>query len=178
MRLLLFITITATLACAEDAGRIMRPTEGAVLAPGDVDIIATAPAGRLELDGKSIAAQQPFPNVWHAITKAAPGAHTLTLLWDGGRKDLHFSIGGNPTFHTHPPVAGVQCTQCHEVNKRGRFRFKGGCFDCHQQTSFTKIHTHDASRLEQCGLCHNAHGSSVKAHLLYPKETACKICHN
>ena len=27
-------------------------------------------------------------------------------------------------------------------------------------------------------MCHNAHGSVVKAHLLYSKETACKICHN
>jgi predicted CXXCH cytochrome family protein len=27
-------------------------------------------------------------------------------------------------------------------------------------------------------LCHNAHGSTVKADLLYEKEKACKICHN
>jgi predicted CXXCH cytochrome family protein len=27
-------------------------------------------------------------------------------------------------------------------------------------------------------MCHNAHGSTVKAHLLYSKEAACKLCHN
>jgi hypothetical protein len=27
-------------------------------------------------------------------------------------------------------------------------------------------------------MCHNAHGSTVKSHLLYSKEVACKLCHN
>ena len=167
----------------KDAGKIVRPTEGAALATGDVDIIATAPAGKLELDGKPVAAERPFPNVLHANTKVSPGVHSLTLEWDGGKRELRFFSGSNPPagfapFHQHPPVADVQCTQCHEVNKRGRFRFKGGCFDCHQQEGFAKVHTHDAARLEQCGLCHNPHGSTVKALLLYSKETACKICHS
>jgi len=178
MRFVLFIALAMSLNGAEEAGKIMRPVEGAVMPVGDVDIIATAPSGRLELDGKAIAAEQPFPNVFHATAKLSAGAHTLTLSWEGGKKEIRFSAGATPTFHPHPPVADVACTQCHELNKRGRFRFKGGCFDCHQQTSFVKVHTHDAARLEQCGLCHNAHGSTVKAHLLYPKETACKICHN
>jgi predicted CXXCH cytochrome family protein len=121
--------------------------------------------------------------VLHVVAKVNPGIHTLTLSWEAGRKETHFFSGANPpagfaTFHQHPPLADVQCTQCHEINKRGRFRFKGGCFDCHQQEGFIKVHTHDAARLEQCGMCHNAHGSTVKALLVYPKETACKICHN
>jgi len=180
---LLPVALFAINLLAEDAGKIMRPTEGAALSANEVDIIATAPQGKLQLDGKPVDAAQPFPNVLHANLKATPGPHTLTLTWEGGRKEIHFFTGANPpapftTFHQHPPVADVQCTQCHEVNKRGRFRFKGGCFDCHQQQTFVKVHTHDATRLEQCGMCHNAHGSTVKAHLLYPKETACKICHN
>ena len=78
----------------------------------------------------------------------------------------------------HPPVAEVKCTQCHELSSRGRFRFRNNsCFDCHPKESFAKVHTHDATVLTECGLCHNAHGSTVKAHLLYPKETACKQCH-
>ena len=168
---------------AEDAGQIMRPTEGAALRGSDVDIVATAPGGAILLDGKAVSAEQPFPNVWHAAVKASPGVHLLTLSWDGGKKEVHFYSGPNPPagfapFHQHPPVAEVTCTQCHEMNKRGRFRFKGGCFDCHQQEGFAKVHTHDAARLEQCGMCHNAHGSTAKALLLYSKETACKICHN
>ncbi len=170
------------LIAAEDAGKIMRPADGAAISGDQVDIAATAPAGKLELDGKVITAEQPFPNVFHATLKPPPGAHKLALTWDGGRKEIRFFMGANApaefqAFHQHPPVANVQCTQCHELSKRGRFRFKGGCFDCHQNRTFAKIHTHEASVLAECGMCHNAHGSTVKADLLYPRETACKLCH-
>ncbi len=171
------------LPAADEAGKIMRPADRAALSTGPVDIVATAPSGKLELDGRPVAAEQPFPDVFHAALKAAPGVHSLVLSWDGGRKEIRFFVGPNPPagfepFHKHPPVAAVQCTQCHELSRRGRFRFKGGCFDCHQRDSFAKIHSHEPAVLEQCGLCHNPHGSTVKADLLYPKETACKLCHN
>ena len=175
--------VSALTLCAEEAGKIVRPTDGAALPSTEADIVATAPSGKLQLDGKNIAAQAPFPDVLHAIVKVSPGVHSLVLSWQGGRTETRFSAGANPPagftpFRQHPPVAGVQCTQCHELNKRGRFHFKGGCFDCHQQAGFVKLHTHDAARLEQCGMCHNAHGSTIKAHLLFPKEKACKQCHN
>jgi len=183
MRDILILVAAVHVFAAEEAGKIMRPTDGAAMPLGAVDIVATAPSGKMLLDGKAVDTEQPFPNVLHASVKVAAGVHSLELLWDGGKKEIRFFSGpgapaGFATFRQHPPVAEVQCTQCHEVNKRGRFRFKGGCFDCHQQAGFAKIHTHDAARLEQCGMCHNAHGSTVKAHLLYSKETACKICHN
>jgi predicted CXXCH cytochrome family protein len=171
-------------SAAEEAGKIMRPADKAAMPSDVVDIVATAPAGKLELDGKSIAAEQPFPNVLHTSVKTTPGEHSLALIWDGGRKEVHFFVGPNPpadfqAFRQHPPVAEVKCTQCHELSSRGRFRFKNNsCFDCHQKASFNKVHTHDPTVLAECGLCHNAHGSTVKAHLLYPKETACKQCHN
>ena len=177
------VLLWAGILSGEDAGRIMRPVDGAAIATGAVDIVATAPSGKLELDGKPVVAEQPFPNVFHAVMKVGAGLHSLALSWEGGRKEIHFFTGANApagfaAFYQHPPVADVACTQCHEVNKRGRFRFKGGCFDCHPREGFVKVHTHDAERLEQCGMCHNAHGSTEKALLLYPKETACKICHN
>ncbi len=174
----------AVLLRGEEAGKIMRPADHAAMPSDQVDIVATAPAGKLELDGKAIVAEQPFPSVLHAKLKAAPGEHALALIWDGGRKEVRFFVGskapaGFLPFHQHPPVADIPCTQCHELSSRGRFRFKNNsCFDCHQKDSFTKVHTHDATVLTECGLCHNAHGSTVKAHLLYPKETACKQCHN
>lgn len=179
----LVLVVATSVAAADEAGKIMRPVDGAALAAGPVDIVATVPDGKLELDGKPAAAEQPFPNVFHAVTKAAAGAHTLALTWEGGRKEIRFWVGENPPaeykpFRQHPPLEGIPCTQCHEMSKRGRFRFKGGCFDCHQQTAFPKSHKHEAGVLEQCGMCHNAHGSTVKAHLLYSKETACKQCHN
>jgi predicted CXXCH cytochrome family protein len=165
-----------------DAGKILRPADNSSFATGQIDLVATAPSGKLQLDGIAIQTEQPFPDVFHATLKATPGSHSLVLLWEGGKKEVHFFVGPNPPaafqpFHQHPPVPGVQCTQCHGLNRRGRFVFKGGCFDCHQRDGFAKIHTHEPAVLEQCGICHNAHGSTVKAHLLYPKETACKICH-
>ncbi len=174
----------AALLSAEDAGKIMRPADKAAMPLGPVDIVATAPAGRLELDGKTLTAEKPFPNVLHLSLKAAAGEHTLALIWDGGRKDVHFFVGPNPPagydrFRQHPPLADIPCTQCHELSSRGRFRFKtDACFDCHRKDSFAKVHTHQPNVLAECGLCHNAHGSTVKAHLLYAKETACKQCHN
>ena len=170
-------------AADEGEGKIMRPVDGAVLTNSQADIIATAPSGKLQLDGQPILAEQPFPNVFHAVLKVSPGIHSLTLLWEGGKREIRFFAGANPPagfalFHQHPAIPGVQCTQCHDVRQNGRLRFKGGCFDCHQRDAFAKIHTHNDDTLSQCGMCHNAHGSTVKANLLYPKETACRLCHD
>jgi predicted CXXCH cytochrome family protein len=167
----------------DDPGKILRPAENSYFSKGPVDIVATAPSGKLQLDGTPIQPEQPFPDVFHATVNATPGLHSLVLTWEGGKKEVHFFAGPNPPagfqpFRQHPPVSQVECTRCHGLSRRGRFVFKGGCFDCHQRSAFAAVHTHDPGVLEQCGLCHNAHGSVVKAHLLYPKEKACKICHN
>jgi len=171
------------LAADEDAGKILRPADNSFYASGPIDLIAAAPAGKLQLDGIFIQTEQPFPDVFHTTLKSSPGMHSIVLEWEGGKKEVHFFVGPNPPaafqpFHQHPPVAGVQCTQCHGLNRRGRFVAQGGCFDCHVRDDFAKIHTHEPAKFEQCGMCHNAHGSTVKADLLYSKETACKICHN
>jgi predicted CXXCH cytochrome family protein len=182
------VVVAIALACgglsaADDAaGKIMRPVDNSSYASSQIDIVATAPDGKLQLDGAAIAAEQPFPNVLHAVVTAKPGLHSLALAWEGGRKEAHFFVGANAPngfqpFRQHPPIAGVQCTQCHGLSRSGRFIFKGGCFDCHQRDNFDKIHTHDPGVLERCGMCHNAHGSTVKAHLLYSKDAACKLCH-
>jgi predicted CXXCH cytochrome family protein len=174
--------LVAAIAGAQDEGKILRPVDGAALSAETVDIIATAPAGRLELDGKPIQAGEPFPNVFHAKTQASPGEHRLALLWEGGRQEIRFFTGANPpagfqAFRQHPPLEAVECTQCHGVSRRGRFRFEGGCFGCHVEDNFTKTHPHAVHILQECGLCHNAHGSTGKGLLLYPREQACKLCH-
>src|SRR5262249_27221520 len=153
-------------------GRILRPADKSALPSSDLDIVATASGGKLQLDGKPVAAEQPFPNVFHAKLKAPPGEHKLSLVWNGGTQEIRFYTGsqtpsGFAPFRHPPPVAGVDCTQCHELTKRGRFRFKGGesCLGCHQKEAFFKPHSHTPDVLNECGLCHNAHGSTVKAHL-------------
>jgi predicted CXXCH cytochrome family protein len=181
--LVVFAAAIGPLTAADDeAGKILRPADNSSYKSDQIDIVATAPSGKLQLDGVFIKTEQPFPNVLRAALKASPGLHSLVLMWEGGKKEVHFFVGPNPPaafqpFHQHPPIPGVQCTQCHGLNRRGRFVFKGGCFDCHQQGDFAKTHTHDSAVLERCGMCHNAHGSTAKANLLYSKEVACKICH-
>lgn len=165
----------------DSPGKIMRPADKSSH-NGPVDVVATAPAGKLMLDGKPVEVARPFPDVLHGVLKAGPGEHTLSLTWEGGRKDVRFFVGANAAagfsaFRQHPPLADVACTQCHELSARGRFRFKGGCFDCHKQEGFAKVHTHPPAMLDQCGTCHDAHGSTVKAHLLHSKENSCKLCH-
>jgi predicted CXXCH cytochrome family protein len=179
---LLALFVMAAIASAQDEGKILRPTDGAAISTEVLDIVATAPAGRLELDGKPVEAEEPFPNVFHAKARASAGEHTLALLWEGGRKEIRVFVGSNPpaafkTYQQHPPLEAVECTQCHGVSRRGRFRFEGGCFTCHAEDSFTKTHPHQVHVLQECGQCHNAHGSTEKNLLLYPKEKACKLCH-
>ena len=163
----------------------MRPANLSAYATGDIDIIAKAPAGKLELDGKPIEAEEPFPDVFHTSVTAGPGEHTIAILWEDGQQEVRFFVGKNPpeefkTFQHHPPVSGVQCTQCHGLSRRGRFRFKGGCFDCHQKEkeAFAEIHAHMEHTFVECGTCHNAHGSTAAKHLIYPREIMCKLCHN
>jgi predicted CXXCH cytochrome family protein len=182
--LALFLGLASGLIFAADdeEGKIMRPVDGAILTTTEADIVATAPSGKLQLDGQPVIAEQPFPDVFHVVLTVTPGVHKLTLQWDGGNKAIRFFSGPNPPagfalFHQHPPLPGIQCKTCHELSQHGRFRFKGGCFGCHQQDAFAKIHTHNDTVLAQCGMCHNAHGSTVKADLLYPKQTACRQCH-
>jgi predicted CXXCH cytochrome family protein len=185
-----FLVITLALllwpvaACAEEV-KILRPVNRSAWSSESLDIIAAAPQGKLELDGKTVVAEQPFPGVLHATLKAPPGEHQLVLRSPDGAAEIRFYSGPRPPpefaeFHQHPPGAILDCNACHELTKRGRFHFKGAeaCFSCHENSGFAKAHTHTSAVLNQCGLCHNAHGSTVKAHLLYPKETACKQCHN
>ncbi len=169
----------------QDEGRIMRPAALSAHQAGVVDVVAKAPAGKLELDGEPIEAEEPFPNVFHAALSPSAGEHTLAIVWEGGRKEVRFFMGENPpaefkAFQHHPPVPDVQCTQCHGISRRGRFRFKGGCFDCHQKEkeTFAAIHAHPEHTFVECGTCHNAHGSTAAKHLIYPKEIMCKLCHN
>jgi len=179
------VLLCGILPAAEEAVKIMRPVDKAALKTGDIEIIATAPDGKLELDGKPVPFEQPFPKVLHTTAKVEAGAHRLAVVGSEGRKEITFYVGPNQTagfaaYHAHPPVPDVKCTQCHELTKRGRFHFKGGsvCFDCHKRENFAKVHTHTPDVLTECGLCHNAHGSTTASHLLYTKEVACKQCHN
>ena len=180
------IAAAMALACclgADEAGKILRPADRSWFTKSPVDIVATVPeGGRIELDGQPLRLDAPFPNVYHGQVAAPPGEHKLALVWEGNRREVTFAVGvqaGFVPFRAHPPAGETACTQCHELSKRGRFRFKGGCLDCHAAPALAKSHKpHTHETLAECGMCHNAHGSTAAAHLLRAKEQACKTCHN
>ncbi|MBI1355898.1 MAG: hypothetical protein GC160_16280 [Acidobacteria bacterium] len=168
---------------AAEAGKLMRPTDGTAFPQGPIEIVARAPEGRIEIDGKPVEVEAPFPEVLHGKAEVASGEHVLALIWNGGRKEAKFFVGDNPPagfqpFRPHPGFESAECAQCHSVSRRGTFRFSGDCFTCHTDEQFTAHHPHPKHQLEQCGMCHNAHGGTADAFLLYPKETACTICHS
>ena len=180
---LMLVGAFALLGAAVDEGKIMRPSDGAALAEGPIDVAAMAPGGRIELDGKPVEAEEPFPDVLHARIEAEPGEHVVALVWEGGRKEAKVFVGENPPagyepFRMHPPPSGLACTECHAVSRRGTFRFRGDCFACHTDEQFTAKHPHAKHVLEQCGMCHNAHGSTADALQLYDRDTACRQCHS
>ena len=119
--------------------QIMRPVDKAALAKGPLEIIAkAAPGAKLELDGQPIKTESPFPSVLTAKIDAAPGRHRLSLTQETGRHDVEISIGpqdGFAPYRAHPP-GQTACTTCHGVSARGRFRFEGGCSNCHATAAF------------------------------------------
>ena len=171
-----------SLASAGEEGKIVRPTHRSILPAGEISIAARGPGAQLELDGQVLPAHEPFPNVFHAKVTPDPGEHSLALVWEGGRQEIRFFVGegapeGFDPFRLHPPFA-IDCKTCHARSRRGRFRSKGTCFRCHSKTTFVDSHQHAPHVLRDCGLCHNAHGSTVADHLIVSQDVACKLCHN
>ena len=161
----------------------LRPLDQTVVPAGPLSIVArTAGNTELRVDGKAVAALQPAPNVLTATLNPTPGRHVLAI----GDQTIHFFVGaaaGAPQgwgeFKAHPPAA--TCETCHAV-KDGAWAFKSEiladtCFGCHNAKQFPTIHTHNSEILAECQMCHNPHGSAVKAHLKMKKDLACKQCH-
>ena len=83
-------------AADEEVGKILRPADNSSHQSGQIDLVATAPSGKLRLDGILIQTEHPFPDVFHTTLRASPGLHSLVLQWDGGKKEVHFFVGPNP----------------------------------------------------------------------------------
>ena len=184
-RLTVALLTVGLLASGQDDGpRIVSPPDRAHFLTGNIDIVAKAPEGaKLTLDARAVKALRPFPGVLHGATILPEGEHQLTLTWADGSETIGFFVGdsapeGYAEFTRHPPNSMLQCARCHGLSRRGRFRFGGGCFNCHPSDGFETVHSHEPHVLESCGLCHDAHGSTSPKHLTMSKELACKQCHN
>lgn len=182
-QLALALLASLTGAAWAEVGTIVKPRDGTWIRSEEVEVIARAAGASLHLDGKLVAADEPFPGVLHARVPVAAGPHVLRLASAEGAHEVRFHSGaeapadaGAP-FVDHPPLR-IECTHCHSVSRRGRFRFGGGCQACHGEEQFIHTHSHQPHELASCGMCHDAHGSSVAKHLVLPPEQACKQCHN
>jgi len=164
------------------AADILSPTPGSLFGKGPVRVIARGDGkAELRLDGKAVAVERPAEGVIAATLNPGAGPHELAL----GEEKVKFAVGVKAgeewtAFKEHPPVAN--CQNCHAV-KNGVWSFQRAslitlCFPCHDKEKFPKTHTHVAGILADCQMCHNAHGSNVKAFLTMSRETACKQCHN
>lgn len=166
-----------------DGGAIVKPRDGSWIRSEKVEIIAKAAGAHLRMDGKPVEATEVFPGVFRATVPVSAGRHFLQLEFAEGSHEVHFHSGPDPPssnvaqFVHHPPVQ-TECAHCHTVSRRGRFRFSGGCQTCHGEEQFIHTHSHQPHELASCGMCHDAHGSSVAHHLVLPREQACKQCHN
>ena len=173
----------ASVAWAADADWVVKPRDGEWIPSGEVEIIAKAPGVRFHIDGEPVPASEPFPGVFHALTKLSNGPHLLRVESGEGSEEIRFRSGpeadgdGIRPFVDHPPFR-TACTHCHSVSRRGRFRFSGGCQSCHAREQFIGTHSHEPHELASCGMCHDAHGSSEANHLLLAPEQACTQCHN
>jgi predicted CXXCH cytochrome family protein len=88
----------------------------------------------------------------------------------------------------HPPVE-EGCTTCHDPHQSAkRFQLKGKgkgksvsslCFNCHDETIFTKKVQHGPVAVGDCIACHNPHASDVEQLLIAPKADGqiCFQCH-
>ena len=168
---------------AAGADSIVKPPDGAWIQGEEIEIIAKAVEGRLLVNGEAVAAEEPFPGVLHYLGLLTGGRHTITLESAGGSRTVAFHLGKSPgdgtvqPYRDHPPVR-MDCTHCHSVSRRGRFRFTGGCESCHAGQQFIRTHSHEQHELSSCGMCHDAHGSSAAKLLVVAREQACKQCHN
>jgi predicted CXXCH cytochrome family protein len=163
------------------AFQILRPLDQSILESGMVKLVAKAgETAKLLVDGKPVATTKAGPNALSADLTLTPGTHGITL--DAQKIQVFVKGSGSApagweVFRPHPPSAS--CDACH-VAKEGAWSVKSydsSCAGCHNLAKFPQTHTHAATVLEECQLCHNPHGSKARFHLKFTKETACKQCH-
>jgi predicted CXXCH cytochrome family protein len=156
---------------------ILRPTDGAVLKPGELTVIARS--GGLSLDGKPVKATERAKGVWSAVINPPPGEHELKLSTGQAIRFRVDAGSATSTYRVHPPAA--TCETCHAV-KDGAWQLRSAvlettCASCHDLKKFPVTHSHNTTTLAECQSCHDPHGSAAKFHLAIPKEVACHLCH-
>jgi DmsE family decaheme c-type cytochrome len=87
-------------------------------------------------------------------------------------------------YSTHPLKYGqMGCTGCHNLHETDNEHLLNGetvndtCFDCHAEKRGPFLWEHEPAT-EDCGLCHEAHGSNQSAMLTQRSPFLCQNCHS
>ncbi|MDT8419045.1 MAG: cytochrome c3 family protein [Desulfuromonadales bacterium] len=94
----------------------------------------------------------------------------------------HESMGGS---EVHAPVVEGECLSCHQVHGGDNpFLLAVGddrsalCFECHDETPFTRSFRHGPVAVGACTSCHSPHASDHQALMKKPVRDSCLGCHD
>ena len=94
----------------------------------------------------------------------------------------HTPLSRLPYFHA--PSANWECLKCHDSKQEKKFQLNADysakiCFECHtdkQEDIAKKKSVHGV--VDQCTMCHDAHGADNDMFLVAPVNTICRTCHD
>jgi predicted CXXCH cytochrome family protein len=136
---------------------------------------------------------------------AAIGACTTchSVVESNGRREVTLARGARPgntrqlcvschevvgsrlkSAHLHAPVAGGDCTSCHDPHGSA-FRFQlaadgnGACLTCHTDVAETMAQPfRHGPAVASCTMCHDPHASTHRSQLRGSANTVCLACHS
>lgn len=83
----------------------------------------------------------------------------------------------------HPVIEGkMTCTSCHDVHSDNpkaliKTSLNDTCYTCHMEKRGPFVHNHQPVT-EDCGICHNPHGTTIPNLLKSRPPFLCQECHN
>ena len=122
----------------------------------------------------------------HGIHSPKKPKQFSLALWKTDQKsavcmDCHQDVAARMNMSSHHPVkeGALSCVSCHDPHsgKQTSLRTKNDrCFECHQSLRGPKIFEHRPVT-EDCGNCHNPHGSPNARLLTLSEPVLCLQCH-
>lgn len=107
-------------------------------------------------------------------------------LWKTDQKsavcmDCHQDVAARMNMPSHHPVkeGALSCVSCHDPHNGRQTTLRGKndqCFQCHQSLRGPKVFEHRPVT-EDCGTCHNPHGSPNPRLLTLTEPVLCLQCH-